>query len=286
MKDTYWRARLVAHWPVYRTAVTPPAMRDLTLDLYIPEVECRGVVVYIHGGGWETGTNDRPPGFRTVLSRGYALSAVQYRFATEVAGQTIVDDIRAALAATRELAYSEKLSTRRWYLWGVSAGGHLASLVAHETVRRPRSGEPTIGAVASWCGPMDLEAYGRLTDVGAAEVETVRRIVRQLTGGAAERARSLSPITYAGPDSAPHLFVHGRRDRLVPPSQSEAMHRALRTAGVRTDLLLIPDGAHAMPPGDSPEMGATLAFFDSVAAAASTAQREASPAEAPRGDRS
>ena len=264
MSDRHWRARLVAQWPVHRTAATRSTTRDTTLDLYFPEAECRGIVVYIHGGGWEAGTNDRPPGFRTVLERGYALSAVQYRFTTEVAGPAIVDDVRNALVATRRLAHSEKLSAGHWYLWGVSAGGHLASLTAHEATRHPRADEPTIRAVASWCGPMDLTAYGRLIDVGSEEVDTVRRIVGRLTGDDEETMRSLSPITYAGPASVPHLFVHGEEDRLVPPSQSKAMHRALRTAGVHTDYVSVANGGHAMPPGDSPEIRRTLAFFDEI----------------------
>ncbi len=264
MDDTYWRARLVAQWPVHRAAPTRSATRDLTLDLYIPETERRGVIVYIHGGGWETGTNDRPPGFRTVLRHGYALSAIQYRFATEVAGATLAEDIRDALAATQDLTELEGVPAERWYLWGVSAGGHLASLTAHRMALHPRSNDPAICAVASWCGPMDIGAYGRLTDVDEREREMVRRIVGQLTDGDDEAARALSPIMYAGPDSVPHLFVHGDEDGLVPPSQSETMYRALRESGVRAEYLRLPGGAHAMPPGDSREIRRTLAFFDEI----------------------
>lgn len=77
----------------------------------------------------------------------------------------------------------------------------------------------------------------------------------------------LSPIAHVGPAAPPHLFVHGATDRLVRPRQSRRMHEALRAAGVRSELLIIPDRDHAMPPGDSPGINRTIDFFDSFTSA-------------------
>ena len=43
----------------------------------------------------------------------------------------------------------------------------------------------------------------------------------------------------------PFLLIHGDKDEAVPFEQSVAFQKKLRAAGVRCDLLVIPNGPHA-----------------------------------------
>jgi dipeptidyl aminopeptidase/acylaminoacyl peptidase len=53
-----------------------------------------------------------------------------------------------------------------------------------------------------------------------------------------------SPITHVSKDDAPFLLIHGTADTMIPPSQSERMHAALKAAGADSTLLLIEGMPH------------------------------------------
>ena len=78
--------------------------------------------------------------------------------------------------------------------------------------------------------------------------------------------RQASPITYVSPKSAPTLLIHGDADKTVPYGQSELMEKALRSAGVPTQLLRIPGGEHGptFPGAKNPPdyMGEMIRWLD------------------------
>jgi len=53
-----------------------------------------------------------------------------------------------------------------------------------------------------------------------------------------------SPIRHAGPHSPPTLLIHGRRDTLVAPIQSDMLHKRLSQAGAQSMLLRLPWAEH------------------------------------------
>jgi dipeptidyl aminopeptidase/acylaminoacyl peptidase len=86
-----------------------------------------------------------------------------------------------------------------------------------------------------------------------------------LIGGALqenpEAAAFASPISHISGGSAPLLFVHGMRDRLVPHPQSVAMADALRSAGADVRLELVPDADHVLQGVDVTPYAAMSADF-------------------------
>lgn len=255
-----WRSSLVFDVPVKTVALRDGGTRDLTLDLYLPEhspqrradTGAPPLLVYIHGGGWREGHNDRPPAFRTILKRGLALASLEYRFSTQGSGEEMVADLVDGVTVARREAEARGCDADRWFIWGISAGGHLCSLAGQRLAAT---------AIASWSGVFDLAHYATLRGVREELRGTVREIVSLLTQDDPNTMRVLSPLTHASPTSPPHIFVHGAEDRFVPPEQSRMMHEALTTAGVRSELLVVPDRDHAMPPEDSEEIHRTLDFL-------------------------
>ncbi|MFP4444332.1 MAG: alpha/beta hydrolase [Spirochaetia bacterium] len=259
---TEWSSTLTADIPVKTVPVKTGGERLLAFDLYIPRhVPAPPLLVYLHGGGWHSGHNDRPPAYRSILKRGFALASLQYRFSTEAPWREMLDDIRDGIIASREYAAEEGCGTDDWFLWGISAGGHLASLYAH---RASGNGPEVPNGVVSWCGVFDLPYYAALEGVHSRYRDTVTRIVGELSAGKEGELRDLSPIFYAGRNSVPHYFIHGEDDDLVPPEQSRRMHRKLTESGVKTGISVIPGRDHAMPPDDSEEIHRSLDFLESI----------------------
>ncbi len=265
-----WKSNIIADVPVATVTVRDGGTRDLTLDLYVPtrgEDHPAGsgappLLVYIHGGGWEGGHNDRPPAYRSILERGLALASLQYRFSHQGSGEDMVTDLVAGIRVAHRTAGEHGCDIERWFTWGVSAGGHLSSLAAHRLMaERPASDVPPPHAAACWCGVFDLQHYATLEGVREGLRADVTRIVTALTGGDPETARALSPVAHVSRQSVPHVFVHGAEDHLVPPEQSRLMHRALSAAGVRSELIEVPGRDHAMPPEDSDDIQRTIDFL-------------------------
>lgn len=262
-------------WQATITADIPVPGRTTSYDLYVPERPW-ALVVYAHGGGWEAGDTDRPPGFRSLLAAGLAVAAVTYRYSDTASIDGMVDDIRAAAGAAREAMTQLTGEALPWLLWGISAGAHLVLLLAARTVE----GENP-AAVCSWCGPTDLPSLAALDGVKDHCRADIVRIVNKLVGvdaitpevrvpGAStalsephtySRLLAWSPLTHVRSGLPPHLMIHGSDDGLVPPHHSRRMHEALLDAGVTSEYFEVPGGSHAMPPSHWEGTDRMIAFF-------------------------
>jgi acetyl esterase/lipase len=145
------------------------------------------------------------------------------------------------------------LDPRRFAAWGISAGGHLAALLAL-TAGRPefdgdgphREQDCSVCAVVNWCGPTDL--WRTATD--PIPGEGMRELVEEVVGGPirtrAEVARAASPVHQVHSGAPPHLHVHGRRDPVVPVWHAEALHERLLAAGAHSELYINEAADHAL----------------------------------------
>ena len=60
-----------------------------------------------------------------------------------------------------------------------------------------------------------------------------------------EQVRLSSPMTYVSAKTPPILVMHGSDDKQVPVAQSIAFEKALKAAGVKTDLVIFPGSDHS-----------------------------------------
>ena len=88
----------------------------------------------------------------------------------------------------------------------------------------------------------------------------------------AETLRLASAAKQVNAKTPPMLMVHGSADRQVPAQQSITLDAALKAAGVRSELLVIPDVDHSFI-GSTPEatraasiaaLDRSLAFIDQL----------------------
>jgi acetyl esterase/lipase len=83
--------------------------------------------------------------------------------------------------------------------------------------------------------------------------------------GHAELTSRASALARVSPSAPPFLIAHGDNDRVVPPSESAALHAALGRAGVASTLTYLAGAGHEDPAFDRSECHAmTAAWLRSI----------------------
>jgi len=247
---------------------------ELQLDLYLPATSSAPLCLWLHGGGWARGSRTARAAERLlpVAASGVAVAAVQYRLSGAATFPAPLDDVRAAVRWLRRNAADLDLDAERVGVWGASAGGHLAALLALcPDDRDPDLGDSSVQAAVCWFPVTDLTV--RDTDVPAGPpppfmtgpradpspealllgAESLQHVVAA--------ARAASPVTHVHRGAPPFLLVHGDRDGMVPAEHSRALHRALRAAGVDSSLWLLAGANHEDPAFETPASLAAVAAF-------------------------
>ncbi|CAN7404280.1 prolyl oligopeptidase family serine peptidase [Microbacterium foliorum] len=225
-----------AHGPVHAFVYEPVNPSVSAADDELPPY-----LVLVHGGptAHVTGASSAAIAFWT--SRGIGVLDVNYGGSTgygrayreRLDGGWGVVDVDDVIAAARGLAEAGLADPDRIAIRGGSAGGWtvLSSLV--------RGG--TFAAGISRYGVADL----RMLTEHSHDFEA--HYVEGLVGPLPE-AEALyvdrSPLTHADRIGVPVLLMQGAEDRVVPPSQSEAIRDALAQRGVEHEYVLYPGEGH------------------------------------------
>ncbi|MFJ8085633.1 alpha/beta hydrolase fold domain-containing protein [Streptomyces sp. NPDC096205] len=223
--------------------------RPLELDLWLPETvqdEPLPLVLFVHGGAWRRGRRDdmgmrtrhwSPTPFARIAATGLAVACVDYRLSGEATFPAPLDDLHTALRWLTLRSAELGIDTARTVVWGESAGGHLASLLALSP-----SAPPVAGAVI-WYGPSDLTAArGWFTPEDAATPEAL--LLGAAPSTAPQHARAASPLAQVRPGAPPFLLVHGEQDTMVACSHSQSLAAALKEAGSPVELWTVPGADH------------------------------------------
>ena len=248
---------------------------ELVLDLYVPASRPAPVCLWLHGGGWLRGSRTVRAAERLlpVAAGGVAIAAVQYRLSGEATFPAPLDDAREAVRWLRRNGAELGLSVDRVGVWGGSAGGHLAALLALCPDDRDADlGDSSVQAAVCWFPVTDLTLRDTdvpegprppfLTGPPPSVSNEARLLGAETVGQVAAAARAASPVAHVHAGAPPFLFVHGDHDGLVPSEHSRTLHRLLRAQGVDTTLLLLAGANHEDPAFETPPvLGATAAFL-------------------------
>ncbi|MFH8574437.1 alpha/beta hydrolase [Streptomyces zaomyceticus] len=249
--------------------------RPLELDLWLPSDDRTGpfpLVLFVHGGAWRRGRRDdmgmrtrhwSPGPFARIAAAGLAVACVDYRLSGEAIFPSPLDDVRAALRWLTLRSAELGIDTARTVVWGESAGGHLASLLA-----LTHADPPLAGAVI-WYAPSDLTATrGCFAPEDAATPEAL--MLGAAPSAAPERARAASPLAHVHSGAPPFLLVHGEHDTMVHCSHSQSLATALEGARAPVELRTVPGadhGWHGLPDAQVEEIfTGTLAFARHIVA--------------------
>ncbi|WP_300303255.1 alpha/beta hydrolase [Ferrovibrio sp.] len=213
------------------------------VDLYLSEDKTASnlpVIIFFHGGAWSNGTKEWM-GYMapTFLDLPAIFVSANYRLAPTIRYPEIVEDCIDAIAWVHRNIAQYGGDPKKLFISGHSAGGHLASLAALDTVRQRARGIPdgAIRGCLSVSGSYDFR--NRNAPPGAPE-----RRVYDVVLSRDEDDTAASPITYVNSDTVPFFIAWGAQDlpRLI--TQADAMTKSLKAAKVRVETLEIANADH------------------------------------------
>lgn len=213
--------------PAHRIEVIVPAQTEARL---------RPVVVFFHGGGWDSG---QPGNYRFVgrqLAReGYIVVLPGYRLGSAGRYPAMLEDGALALAWVKENVARFGGDPAQVMLIGHSAGAYNAAMLALERQWLGRAGveDGFIRGVIGLSGPYDFYPF---TSASA----------KAAFGAVADPAIT-QPIHFARGDAPPMLLITGDRDETVKPRNSAALAKALSAAGAPTRPVIIAGLDHVDP---------------------------------------
>ncbi len=215
-----------------------------TLDLYRPSAAAWPVIIFVHGGNWDSGDKNYRAGGADVYAnigrfyaaRGIGVAVINYRLQPAVAWPAQVDDVRAGVRWVRSNIGRYGGQPNRIFLMGHSAGAHLASLASLTSPDLPIRGVIAVSGAA-----LDL-ADERTYQLGADRAFYHQRFRGGDTGMA--WAQTASPAQFATPQAPPFLILYATGETRALQRQSQVLHEALDQAGAASTLLPIPGESH------------------------------------------
>lgn len=212
------------------------------LDIYLPDdTEAKApLVIYIHGGGFIDGdkSNVSPVMLKKCIDNGIAVAAVNYRFITTDPFPASLHDCARALQFLRAKANEYKLDSKRFAVYGGSAGGGTSLWLAlHDDLADPDNEDPVLrestrvcaaGAIRGqssynpiqlheWLGDIVLQHRSVLLLYGANDL-------KELLEPSPERLRlfeECSAIHHVSGDDPPIILFYSEE---TPPDVGGAIH--------------------------------------------------------------
>jgi alpha-L-fucosidase 2 len=253
----------------------------LLLDVGVPDGPGPfPVAILVHGGGWRRGDkagSDQPgdgadisPWFATLNRGRYVWVSINYRLAPAHRWPACLEDLQTAVRWVKENAATYRGDAGRIAVFGHSAGGHLALMLA--TMSRP---DTRVQAIVGFAAVADHEH--KLAERGGLGdgLQALLGRPKEITPEALHELRAISPINRVKAGMPPVLLLHGDADKTVAIQQSVGFQRRMRSFGGTCDLITLSGAPHGLrewakaAPTYEDEL---LAWLDRVFAAAGKAR--------------
>jgi acetyl esterase/lipase len=210
-----------------------------SFDFYEPRSDSnrtnRPAILAIHGGAWRGGDKAWGEQFAKELCPfGYVVFAINYRLSSRFSGTwpAQIEDVQKALKFIRANASRFRIDPARIASLGVSAGGHLATMVALR--------DDPAGPAGRLSTAVNLDGEHDMTMPPERVMDDFNDILEAVMDHAAPwteaELRDISTVTFARPDVAV-LTVHGAGDDNVFVAQGERITAVLQSKGAETEFV-------------------------------------------------
>ena len=210
----------------YRTDAEADATRH-KLDLYVPVGRKDfPVLVYIHGGGWKSGTKNLYVGLGRAFARhGIGVAVINYRLSPKVKHPAHAEDVAKAFAWVHANVGKYGGDSAAIALMGHSAGGHLAALLATDPAYlKAEKLEPS-------------HIHGVISVSGVYRVDPNAELYIPAFGTDVEACKKASPMTYISTKHPPFLIAYAENDYETFDRMAIDFHAALEKAQTPATLL-------------------------------------------------
>lgn len=192
-----------------------------------PSPEPAPVVIFFHGGFWDTPTPTQfVPHCLHFASRGAVAVAAETRTLSRngTGALEAIEDARDLIRWLRHNADTFNLDPDKVTLGGAAGGAYLALLA---TLPKPKHLSPVDGLD---CHPQALILFSALVNT-ASKSQAAERFPD------AKTAKRLSPSHLVRRKLPPMLLFHGKNDRITPFDEVDRLRRKLRFWGNSCDLI-------------------------------------------------
>ncbi len=220
-----------------------------TLDLYIPDAnKATGAgVLILPGGGYQMLTlpGEGPAPAKFFLSHNVAAFVLRYRHGPQYHYPTPLLDAQRALRLILSRAQEYHVDPAKVGVFGGSAGGHLAALVAtlYDNKLMPEAPYTPDAVDALSAKPAFALLLYPVIDL-TSDTVTHRGSRTNLTQNDPALYEALSPQKHVTRDTPPMFIVHGTNDFLVPVKNSLLLYEACLQARVPVEMHLLENAQH------------------------------------------
>jgi acetyl esterase/lipase len=246
-------------------------------DLYLPAARDRPapLIIWIHGGAFSVGDKrsmprrhfgpppkpiDRMgpyqiqvPDVAALTRKGYSVVSLNYRLLRNPSHQFVayalpaVQDGKAAVRFLRANAAKYGLDPEKFAVWGNSAGGFIASMLAVTGHQPTVFDDPALGnadvssavqAAVIWYGAIESDSF-----------PPEMRISHYIS-----EAKTIPPI----------LIANGDADNSVPVASATRLNEELLQKGAKSSLTVVPGAGHEDPAFMATQMLPTFKFLDAT----------------------
>ena len=215
-----------------------------TLDFYRPKSSADKIlplVVYIHGGGWRSGSKRNELIMSTYgpffLQRDIAVASIDYRTHTSYSYPDQNKDVSCALNYLHTQASTLMIDPNKTILFGDSAGGQLAAFAS----LHPPYGSDTYTTPIGVIDFYGVSDFSTLINRRPRPDLNARHYLGPRYNDTAAQA---SPITYVTNATPKFLLIHGTNDGIVPIAQSKELYEKLTEQGNDAQFIAIPGAKH------------------------------------------
>jgi arylformamidase len=223
------------------------------LDLYVPDGKGWPVLLFVHGGGWDSGDRQLTVAGvdlyanigRFFASHGVGSAVIGYRLLPGVPWREQIRDVAGAVAWVYRNAAKYGGDSQCLFLSGHSAGAQLASRVALDPEPLKAEGlskKIVAGVIAVSGAGFEIGGEESLASRGGRRGYYQRRFEQGDTTGA--WAGQVSLLRFIDKTSPPFLVLYGSAETLGLRQQSELLAERLKNAGVPTELIVVPHRDH------------------------------------------
>lgn len=225
---------------VYYKKVGDKSLRLLIMQpLRLHKKQKCPVIVWIHGGGWTSGSPEGYiPHLRYSVAHGAVGVAIEYRLVAAPGKLSAVtndnkltdclSDCADAIKYLRKHADELGIDPDKIIVIGDSAGGHLALCLG--ILNLPKSAKANVVINCNGISDMTGEKWIKYVKSGPGQIKM---------------AKQVSPINFLDAGDAPILSMNGAKDGVVTPAEAETFYLACKKAGIDTEYILWPDMRHA-----------------------------------------
>ncbi len=232
------------------------------LDLYLPEGKNWPVLVFVHGGGWDSGDRKHAVAGvdlyadigRFFAAHGVGTAVISYRLLPDVAWREQIRDVAGAVAWVYRNAAEYGGEPKRLFLAGHSAGAQLATRVALDP--EPLKAECLSKKIIA--GVIAVSGAGYEISEEAASTRGGRRRYYERRFGADD----VSILRFIDETAPPFLIFYGSAEPKGFHQQSQRLAERLQAASVPAELIVVPHKDHVQTALEmSGAVGATTAAW-------------------------